>query len=668
MTVTEVLLEARRLLLARRFDESEALCRRLLKAQSVNVDAIHMIALCRHEQGDFAAALKSFEAVLKLDNHSAWIRLSHGNSLRAVGRLAEATASYSKAAALDPRLPEAHHNLALALSDAGRFEAALPSHARAVELRPAYIDGWLGLANTLLAMDRLDEAAQGYRRILELQPDHADASSNLGAALQGLRRPEEALSHFDRALRLRPNHDIALANRALVLLELGRLVEALAATERMLGLDPARAAAWHQRGRILSRLRRREEAIECLRRAAQLEPDSGAIQVDLALELAWLDRADDVLAVLERYLRERSGDAAAWTNRGLTLSLLARFDQARASYERALAIEPDRPDARFHLAFLDLRRGDLARGWPGYEARWDVASTKLRRRNFAAPLWTGEQPLSGRTLFVHAEQGLGDTLHFCRYLNELATRAAHVVFEVQAHLVGLLRRNLPPQVAIISQGTPLPRFDLHVPLLSIPLACATTLETVPAPCAYLQADGERVVAWQGRLGESPGLRVGLAWSGNPAHGNDGQRSIALGELAPLLSGRIQFIALQTDVRDTDLEALSMMPSVLYFGDAIADFDDTAALIALCDVVVAVDTSVVHLAGAMGRPVWVLVPRVPDWRWMLDRDDSPWYPSARLFRQPVGCDWESVIQRVTDELGAMLPRAALAQAREPVAQD
>ncbi len=277
------------------------------------------------------------------------------------------------------------------------------------------------------------------------------------------------------------------------------------------------------------------------------------------------------------------------------------------------------------------------------------------RRSFSAPQWFGAEPIRGKTILLHAEQGLGDTLQFVRYVSRVAAQGARVVLEVQPALKDLIS-GIEGPAEVIARGEDLPEFDIHCPLLSLPLAFGTRLDTIPADIPYLTVPPDRITAWSSHLERSALHRVGLAWSGGRTHRNDHNRSIALTHLAPLFADpQIQFVSLQQELRDGDLEILQANPQIVHFGDELHDFADTAAVVSELDVVISVDTSVAHLAGALGKPVWILLPFAPDWRWLLDRKDSPWYPTARLFRQPKIADWDGVIECVRQELSVIASR-------------
>ena len=308
-----------------------------------------------------------------------------------------------------------------------------------------------------------------------------------------------------------------------------------------------------------------------------------------------------------------------------------------SSFERAIHRRPDHAAAHWNLADCRLLLGDFERGWQEYEWRWKRDQREIKQREFPQPRWSGAEALAGRTILLHSELGLGDTLLFCRYAKEVAARGARVVLEVQPPLVTLLA-GLAGVAQIVASGDPLPVFDCHCPLMSLPLAFRTHLGTVPADVPYVRSDPARVAQWRSRLGASAKPRVGLVWSGSVALRND-QRSMALADMLPLVDDRAEWVSLQKELRDADREDLASRAAIRHLGDELRDFSDTAALVDLMDLVVTVDTSVANLAGAMGKKVWILLPYNPhDWRWMLTREDSAWYPTARLFRQPAPGDW------------------------------
>jgi Glycosyltransferase family 9 (heptosyltransferase) len=348
-------------------------------------------------------------------------------------------------------------------------------------------------------------------------------------------------------------------------------------------------------------------------------------------------------------------------NKGHICADRHRFEEALSCYAAAAALPTLRPEAEFCASLVRLRLGQFAQGWRDYEWRWQQASWVPQRRDFVEPLWLGKEPLAGRTILLHAEQGFGDTLQFVRYARLVADLGATVVLEVQPALKPLLS-GIAGIAQIFARGEPLPRFDLHCPLLSLPLAFGTALGTIPADIPYVRAPAERVAQWQARLGAPRKLRVGIVWAGSAVHKNNHNRSIAFDRFRALLSASdVEFVSLQNELGAVEAAALSGHADVVPLGGELRDFADTAAVVSLLDLVVSADTAMVHLAGALGRPVWALLPFSPDFRWLLGREDSPWYPTARLFRQPRFGDWESVLARAKDALEALgracRPRAA-----------
>ena len=499
----------------------------------------------------------------------------------------------------------------------GRAAAALGLIEAALARNPQSPEALANLAMALSALDRNAEALAAVDKALTLAPDSLDALNNRGTVLLKLHRADEAADVFAQLLAREPRHLGVRMNRANALAEAGRPAEALADYDAVLAVAPMQAEAHYNRGNALRALDRHADAVAAYDRALALRPDYGNALLNRALARQSLGQAKEALADLDQ--------------------VLAR-DKASA-------------DAQHNRALLQLTLGDF-RGFAGYEYRWQRTGMPAKRRSFGKPLWLGEYPLARKTILLHAEQGLGDTIQFARYAPLLARAGATVMLEAPAELTSLLAR-IDGVARVVPAGEPLPPFDVHCPVGSLPLALRTDPATIPAEIPYLTADPSRVESWRARLQSLPAPRVALAWSGRAAHVNDRNRSIALSQLAPLLAAPAGFVSVQRELREADAQVLSEQPQVLHVGAELHDFDDTAAVLSLADVVITVDTAVAHVAGALGRPTWILVPFWPDWRWMLDRADSPWYPTARLFRQPTPGDWTSVIEAVRREL-ARLP--------------
>ena len=469
----------------------------------------------------------------------------------------------------------------------------------------------LGLAH--LHRRRPAKALDFLSKALRANAGSADAMSNLGLALHAAGRFEEAIANYRNALALAPDHPEILYNLGNALLELGRLDGALENFDAALAKNRSHVGALVNRGNALLRFNRPLDALESYDNALALMPSHPQIL----------------------------------TNRGHVLRRLNRPAEALADFKSALATAAGFAEAHFEAAMAQLTLGDFEAGWKAYEWRWKTGAFADKRRSFRAPLWLGEVPLAGKTILLHAEQGFGDTIQFIRYAPLVAERGARVICEVQSELQLLLSRI--DNVEIVVKGVALPHFDLHCPLLSLPLAFGTQPETIPAKIPYLAAPAARLEHWRNRLpGGRP--RAGFVWSGSSAHKNDANRSIPLARFFPLFEQTpFACFSLQRELREADRDVLCKMPGLVDLGPELHDFTDTAAVISLLDVVVTVDTAMAHLAGALGKPVLILLPFGADFRWMRDRDDTPWYPTAKLLRQPSFGNWESVIVRLADEL-------------------
>lgn len=527
------------------------------------------------------------------------------------GQTDRAIALLSKAVAINPGVADAHYNLGVALGEAGRNGEAVESYERAIALNPAHADAYYNRGISLTAVQRLEPAVESYDRVIAINPS-AEAFLNRGIALSGLGRHTEALASYDGAIALKPGYPRAHNNRGVALGLLDDQTRALESYDRAIALKPDYVEAHNNRGIALLKLDRASEALSSHERAIALAPDC----------------------------------ADAHYERGNALRELGRFAEAAASFEKAIALKPDHASAHWNLADCRLLFGDFERGWREYAWRWKPGSG--RAEEFARPLWLGEQPLENRTVLLHSELGMGDTLNFCRYARKVADLGARVVLEVQPPLVPLLA-GLDGVSDVVPRGELLPLFDYHCPLMSLPMVFRANLGSIPADIPYVRTDPARVASWQARLGVKNGPRIGLVWGGSMRLSND-KRSIALAQMLPLIAPWAEWVSLQKEVRESDAALLESRPDLRHFGAQLTDFAETAALMQSMDLIVSVDTGVAHLAGAIGKPVWILLPFVPvDWRWMLEREDSPWYPSARLFRQPAKGDWARVIARISDEL-------------------
>jgi tetratricopeptide (TPR) repeat protein len=504
----------------------------------------------------------------------------------------------------------------------------------------------LGLLNHQRA--KPGEAFRLISAALKVQPRSADALSNLALVLHALKRSDEALAQLDKALALAPGHLEALNNRGSVLLDLQRPADAVLAFDAVLVAAPRHVQALINRGNARAAMNEAPQALADYDAALALAPGHPLALYNRGNALRAIGREQDALTAYDGALAAAPNHPSAWANRGMALAALNRHPDAVASYGRALALQPDNADVHFNAGLSLLTVGDYQRGLAEYEWRWKRAGMGPRK-DLRRPLWLGETPLAGKTILLHAEQGLGDTVMFARYAPLLARAGARLVLEVQPELKGLLA-GLDGVAAIVGRGEPLPPFDVHCALTSLPFACKTGFSSVPAEIPYLHASAPHIEKWRPRLGSLPSPRVALAWAGRASHVNDRNRSLSLSQLEPLLSAPdVSFVSIQRELRPADADLLARHSGVTHWGDELADFADTAAILTLVDLVICVDTSIAHVAGALGRRACILLPFQPDWRWTLDRDRSPWYPAVELLRQPAIGDWSSVIARVRDRL-------------------
>ena len=487
---------------------------------------------------------------------------------------------------------------------------------------------------------RSAEALGAFDRSIALKPDYAEAHNSRGIVLASLDRLEEAVAAFDRAIALKPDYAEAYNNRGIVLQDLKRLAEALASFDMALERQLNNASVHNNRGTVLRELERQDEAIASFATAIALKPDYAEAYYNRAAALHEMNRFDQAIADFDAATALKPDYADAYNNRGVALQDVKRLDEALADFDRASALLPDFAEVHCNKAYCSLLMGKFEQGWRLHEWRKNTAKP-VGNRSFSGPLWLGQRDVTGKTVFVHWEQGLGDTLQFCRYGKLLAARGAMVVMSVQEPLYSLLGQ-LAPGVQVIHQDQAPAAFDFHCPMMSLPLAFATTLQNIPSEHRYLVADDRPRRQWSARLPPPTRPRIGLVWAGSKSHKNDRNRSLGLSALARLFDTDAHWISLQQELRDGDAAVLKQDPRVFRCGDDLKDFSDTAAVVDLLDLVITVDTSVAHLAGAMGKPVWIMLPFNSDWRWLVDRDDSPWYPTVRLFRQHDPRSWDDVI--------------------------
>ncbi len=568
------------------------------------------------DAGEPQAALKSYNLALELNPAYAHALCNRGVVLASLRRLDEALRSYDKALALDPRDAITHYNRGVLLHEQKDWSGALHSYEQAIQFDPGRFHAHFNLGLVQRELQQWDAALASFERAIAIKPEIPAPYFNRGVLQQQRRQFAAALQSYEKAVALNPNLYQAYFKSGSSYQELKDPDKALASYDRALAIRKEYPEAWLNRGIVLDDLRRPEEA----------------------------------LASYDQAIGQRSDFAEAWFGRATTLMHTRQVDAALRSYDRAIELKPDFAEAQYNRSLAQLLAGDYAAGWPGYEWRWKNAARLFlgEPRAFGQPLWLGGEDLQGKRILIYCEQGLGDTLQFCRYVMEVADRGAEVIFEVQAPLVNLLRE-LASVSRIISAGSPLPDFDHQCPLMSLPLALRTTLQSIPAATPYLRADAGKVRDWQARLGARSRPRIGLVWTGNAIQGNDRNRSIPVADVIARLPRDYEYVCLQKEIRPAERVTLAANPWIRTVDTQLQDFSDTAALAATTDLVISVCTSALHLAGALGLKVWGLVSFDADWRWLLDRQDSPWYPTMTLYRQASPGDWREVFERVATDL-------------------
>ncbi len=664
------------------FAQAKALYEGVIQAQPRHFQALHLLGLIAAQTGNPEVALGLIERAIEITPDNPDFHINMGNVLRTLRQFEAALASYGNAIAikpdyaqalcnrgvvlqelsqfqaavdsydqaitLSPGLVEAHSNRGVALLELQQLDAAVASCDRAIALNPAYAEAHYNRGNALLGLKQIDEAIASFDSAIALRPAYAQAHFSRGVALHEHKQLDAALASFDQAIALNPQHAKAFFARGFVLLELGRSEASIASYDQAIAINSNYADAYSNRAAALLALKQWEAAVASCDKAVTLDPSHAQAFTNRGVALHQLKQLDDAMASYDKAIAAQPGYVQAHTNRGVALQALKQLDAAVACYDRAIAIQPDYAEAHFYKSLALLLAGDLERGWACYQWLWKTEKSASKLRHFSQPHWSGTESLVGKTILVHSEQGLGDMIQFCRYAQLLADAGARVILEVPPPLKGLLQ-GLVGVAELVSKGAPLPAFDYQSLLLSLPMAFKTCLDSIPGRQPYLHCDSRKLQEWRDRLGAKTKPRVGIVWSGSTDHAIDYNRSVLLSALAPYLPDAFECFSLQKEVRAQDKTTLATLQTIRNFSDAIVDFDDTAALCELMDIVISVDTSVAHLSAALGRPTWILLPYVPDWRWLLDRDDSPWYPTAKLYRQSADGDWDSVFARVRADL-------------------
>jgi tetratricopeptide (TPR) repeat protein len=629
-----------------------ALYDEVLAAHPDSAEAHYRRANVLKDQGALDAACVGYDQAIALKPEYAHAFCNRAVVLGQLRKLPEALASYDRAIALDPTDALTHCNRGMLLNALGEKDAALESFGKAIACDAGIYQAHFGRGTLLQERQQWDASLRSYDAAIALNGGDPLAHYNRGTVLKQLGRWVDALASYDRAIASNGEFARAHAARAEALQQLNRLPEALDSYDRAIEIDPRDATAHNNRGVVLQKMARFDAALASYNQAIATNSNYPQACFNRGTVLAKLRDFEGALASYDLAISMQPEFADAYVNRAISLEALGSVQEAIASVKQGIALKPDLPEAHFNLALLSLKAGDLTSGWAEYEWRWHARSGPIFRekREFVQPVWLGDADIAGRTILLYGEQGLGDSLQFCRYAELVARLGARVILEVPKPLVSLCA-TLRGVEQVVSHGDPLPAFDVQCPLLSLPLALGTTLETIPAATGYVSSDPAKVHAWQERLGPKRTARIGLTWSGNQTAGTNRQRHFRLAELVPYLPRDFQYFCLQTDITAADRNTLLENPAIHQFDGELRDFTDTAALCECMDLVISIDTSVAHLSGALGKATWVLLAFDADWRWLMDREDSPWYPTVRLFRQKSRGDWDGVFSRVLERLRA-----------------
>lgn len=632
-----------------RVDDAMALYQQIVEAEPNHAGAIHLLGVGLSQKGQFKLAAQFIQNAIVLNAAIPEFHLNLGNALMGMEEWEAAEYAYGRATALRAQMPEAWFGLGNARARQNRTEEAISAHQQALNLRPDFAEALLNMGQLLLSVQRLDPAVTALARAGNLRPLDPQPRYMMGQALEIAGYPDEAATLYSSLVELAQCPVSLLfdaGNRLAAMRHHEPAVECYkCAVQRASG----EVELWNNMANSLRALDRLDDARNAYAQALALAPDAPAILSNLGTVLKDLGHLPDAVGML-RHAVATGGGVPALSNLGHALYLQGNLAEAEQCFVQALALSPNDPDAAFHLGVVELLTGQWAAGWEHYEARWNLSRHHETRRHESSPLWQGED-LAGKTILLWSEQGLGDTLHFIRLAQQVKAKGAVVVVECQPALVPLLK-TMPVLDQVIAVGRPLPHFDVQAPLLSLPYILGLTLENLPHAAAYLAPPQDRRQAWEGWQPTSQ-IKVGLVWSGESGRQDveclliDRRRSLALKALAPVLAvPKIQFVSLQLGPARVQV---NRFPQVFDPTDRLNDFADTAALIEHLDLIISVDTSVAHLAAAMGKPVWLLSRFDGCWRWLKGRTDTPWYPSMKIFGQKVAQDWQEPVAALAQEL-------------------
>ena len=635
--------------------QAKAIYIQLLQIEPRNEDALHLLGVMAHQTGAYQEALKLITDAIEINPEVALYYSSLGNALKEIRQFSDALASYDKSISLNSGYAEVYSSRGVLLKELGELNASIDSHNKAIALKPASAEFHSNQGLTFIGLKQLDSAVASFDMAVALKPDYAEAYSNRGLALQELKQFDEAFANYDKAIALKPDLAEAYSNRANALLALRDLNLTVVGSEEAITPKSLYCKTYIARGHALNESEMLCEAISIYDKAIALKPELAEAHSNRGFALIGLKKFNSALTSIDRAINLKPDYAEAFCNKGFALQELEQLDGAVANYDKAIELKPDYVQANWNKSSLLLSIGEFHQGFNLYEWRWRKDECLKLKRDFQQPLWLGEESLSSKTVLLHAEQGLGDTIQFCRYVKMVADLGAKVILEVQKPLKRLLK-DLPGVATLISKGDPVPEFDFHCPLLSLPLAFKTELQTIPAVNGYIKAEPERVALWADRLKRDE-LKIGISWQGSQGTKVDIGRSFELKLFENIAAlPNVKLISLQKGYGSEQLRNMPQGMQVLDFEDELdtdGAFLDSAAVMMNLDLVITSDTALAHLAGTLGVKTWIALKYVPDWRWMLERKDSPWYPSMTLYRQQRIDDWQPVFTQIELDITSIL---------------
>jgi len=626
-------------------DDAKCLYQRVLGMEPQNADALHLLGLIVYQEEQYEIAVRLITQAIQIDSTKPSFCTNLGNVLQKQGKLEESIQAYRKAIRIQPDYADAYYNLGNVLQKQGKLEESIQAYRKAIRIQPDYADTYYNLGNVFQEQGKLEESIRAYQKAIQIQPDYADTYYNLGNVLQKQGKLEESIQAYHKAIQIQPNHVEALFCLGVAFKERDRLEESIQAYQKAIAVRSDFAEAYNNLGNVFQKQGKLEESIQAYQKAIAVRSDFAEAYYNLGNVLQKQGKLEESIQAYHKAIQIQPNHVDAYNDLGVIFKEKRQLDKSIQAFQKSIRLNSNFAQAHENLGMLLLLKGDFLNGWKEYEWRWR-SMQKSQKRDFKRPLWDGT-PLDGKSILVYAEQGFGDTIQFIRYIELLPDTGTIIIFACQPELKRLFK-SIDRIDALVTKGEVISDFDVHIPLLSLPYIFNTTLDSIPSQTPYLYSDINSDFAFI--LDNEDHFKVGIVWAGSSTHVNDRNRSVNLNQFKELLSIEgCEFFSLQVGLHRADISQNGYDYIIKDLGKMFNDFRDTASAILQLDLVISVDTSVAHLAGALGKEVWTLLPFVPDWRWMFDRSDSPWYPSMTLFRQKKVGNWGDVFQQLKFEL-------------------